>query len=310
MDSRFAAARTLTDAYGTQKTNDPSYYFAAIWQSILGEFNFTGSQSSSDRAEIRLCTTAYQSKPKYDAGPLFEALVLEMPKIIDATPGCTSEDVYGRLVSALREDSDLPRMIVLIRWRENAFDERERGKIAEKISNEAADAKHSRPIIVVDLDQSTNGDLPDTPQVGKHDLYVVPLGLFPDRFPLPFRSAEWDPEEEGIKKDIANTAGKVIPKVATSIRRRFEIATEWKTVVSSADEWRTRLRVEFEDPDLREDQRPRCDLKLNFPSGTVSEQTWQALRKTSVGMAFGAVTLCLFIVPLALVLSRLFRGDK
>jgi len=205
------------------------------------------------------------------------------------------------LMAALREDSDIPRMIFMMRWHETPFDEAQRLRIHEKVSNEATDAKHSRPIIVMDIDHTIAQSLV-TSRIGKHDLYVVPYGPLPDLFPMPNRSKEWIPEEVGVQEDVKQTIGAVVRDVTSSISHRFEVDQTWSYVVSSEDAPKLRLRVTFDDADLAKHQRPRCDFELRFPTGTLDERSHERLTTRSFLMVVAAFLLSLFVIPALLVL--------
>lgn len=286
--------------------NDPVYYFGLIWETILDQLSFSDDPEQSDVGRV-VVPSIYDVSPQYySRADLFNYLVPRLTRIALAEDLAADNEVVAKSVSDWRSQLDsMPRMIVVLRWRDQPFE-------LDGAYYDLRNAMSTRlvPIVVVDIGQPITGSEPSDIAGSQQDLYVLPLGPVPSQlgetYPSPFNPT-WDFARQYVARHVTNRTAAIMERAARPIRRRFDIDASWPVVVSHKQAEHLVLRVKAE---LSEGGEESCSRVLQFP--IESSRSWT--RRLAIlylgvllisGLTVASATyLVVSWMPVSLVLSK------
>lgn len=260
-------------------TDQPSFLFALIWDSLLSQFNLIGNSEIGDQLVVEIpaldgtvtsTITNTQNTPSNSAAlrgdepaSLYNFLLERLPQISSVEKGVAVEKVTESILGWLdREPTDVGRLIILLRWQGEAM---EGDQLLSRVQTAQAKNSLATPLIILDLGQRQEKQI-----VTDGTTYLLPTDLmsFPEgvvAYPNPFNDLDsWDKYRDYVGDRISVLMTRYLSEIRSSMQNRFRLDKTWLVIVPMEDVGEMSLHVETT---LTNGKSPvRCDRKLSFHS--------------------------------------------
>lgn len=295
-----------------QEAAQPSYYFALVLENILDPFGLKGDSQGKDYGSIWLPSKQPDGaiQANSPASRLFEFALSNLPLVTSLDGQYAHNQVTDKILSLLDPASaampDLPQMLVLVRWRDEPFDQDEYfQKIKAKLESWKEENPSALPVSILVLDIGQDA----TPSIRTDaGIVVASLGSLAATYPVPQPYlVGWSTYREEFREtDEMRTLRRAVEQAREPVHRRFLIDIGWRAVIVGEQADALQLTVSTE---LDDEKKPivTCSRKLVFPAPKDQDHlTWQQTVLRSLALlatVFTVVSTAVLLTPWLLLLA-------